>query len=161
MRDLSCFVASDESPWGSRNPLTTLEEYVKAKVVPLPAVGACLALLLTGCGSGSSSSAPDVYTNDWAGVDRAIADCGRQYITPDQFPDTGSLESNARIYTTALDIVADCVLEKNPEYVCGQVDDGGLYGSVGCSYSDKTTTGHSISSNATVEQLLVDVGAYD
>ncbi len=114
-------------------------------------------------GQGTSSAAPaavaaaavDKYTNNWAGLDAAIADCARQWITPEQFPATGDLMQDAQLLDNAIYAVGTCVTEKNPEYVC-QTPEGMT---TVCAYSDKSTTGRMIQNADSVDSRLRAVGA--
>ncbi|CAB4974667.1 unannotated protein [freshwater metagenome] len=103
----------------------------------------------------SGAAAVDKYTNNWAGLDAAIADCARQWITADQFPATGDLMQDAQLLDNAIYAVGTCVTEKNPEYVCETPE--GM--TTVCAYSDKSTTGRMIQNADSVDSRLRAVGA--
>lgn len=122
------------------------------ELVRIAGIAILVAVATTSCAGGATQTAK--YTNNWAGLDAAVADCAREWITPEQFPATGDAMQAAQLIDNAINAVGTCVMEKNREYACSAPEGMATV----CAYSDKSTTGRMIGRHDVVQSRLRAAG---
>ena len=95
------------------------------------------------------------YTTDPEGLNRAIDDCAREVIGAYEFPKDADLMQGAALVDAALAAVGNCVVKKNPEYLCGAAE--GM--TTGCFFSDTAIEGVYLNRNSKVDAALRKAGA--